>query len=278
MRLPSVRYHDSFAATSRSLAALAALVLGACTSLTESNPTANRYGSINVAAHNAAGGRASATATAIFFEAYAASVPNSLLSQTDQCVYSSIDTSTSPISGALKAGATVSIAVSGSTLAMPYDSTLHRYATSTTTPFGYGVGDALQVTIPGDPAVYPASTISVRSAEPLVPGVITVPTGTTPMNFSWNLPLSGDTTSAIILSLRYANPSTSATANEQIFCALKDDGVHALPTSALAAFLASPNDKRSLVMTRWRTRELSLDTRTILHIATSVDTTLTFKP
>ena len=161
---------------------------------------------------------------------------------------------------------------------MPYDSVLIRYATPTSPSLSYAAGDAVQVTIPGDAAVYPGGSISVRLAEPLVPGVITVPTGTTPMNFSWNTPLAGDTTSAIILSLRYANPATNGVANEQIYCALKDDGVHALPTSALSAFLASPNDKRSLVMTRWRTREVSLDNRTILHIATSIDTTLTFKP
>jgi hypothetical protein len=118
----------------------------------------------------------------------------------------------------------------------------------------------------------------VKLAEPLIPGAITVPTTTAPMVFTWNAPEPSDTTSAIILSLRYANPATSPYANEQIYCALNDDGTHQLPTSALAAFLASPNDKRSLVMTRWRTREQAVDGRTILHIATSVDTTLKFTP
>jgi hypothetical protein len=178
----------------------------------------------------------------------------------------------------LKAGASVTLSVGSGTVNMPYDDVLFRYASSELTPFTYTSGDNVQATIPGDAATFPAASIGVKLAEPLIPGIITVPTTTAPMVFTWSSPAAGDTTSAIILSLRYANPATNTFANEQIYCALKDDGSHQLPTSALAAFLASPNDKRSLVMTRWRTREALLDDRTVLHIATSVDTTLTFRP
>jgi hypothetical protein len=258
--------------------ASAVVALAACTSLTSTNPAPNRYGSVSVIGKNAANSRASAKATAIFFEAYTAAVPSSVLQQTDQCVYSTVDTATTVTKGVKQAGTSVSLGVAGSSVSMPYDAGLFRYATPDASPFSYGRGDVVQATIPGDPAVYPAASISVKLAEPLVPGTITVPTGTTPMVFTWNTPETSDTTSAIILSLRYANPATSSYGNEQIYCALKDDGVHQLPTTALQAFLASPNDKRSLVMTRWRTRELSVDSRTILHIASSVDTTLKFTP
>lgn len=255
-----------------------ALALAACTSLTNTNPEPNRYGSVSVIAKNAAGGRATAKATAIFFEAYTAAVPSSVLQQTDQCVYATVDTNPTVTKGVKQAGASVSLGVAGSSYSMPYDGNLFRYSTPDASPISYGRGDVVQATIPGDAAVYPASSISVKLAEPLIPGPIAVPTGTTPMAFTWNAPETSDTTSAIILSLRYANPATSTFGNEQIYCALKDDGAHQLPTSALQAFLASPNDKRSLIMTRWRTREVSVDGRTILHIATSVDTTLKFTP
>lgn len=248
----------------------------ACTSLTESNPIANRYGSISIRARNAANSRASANATAIIFEAYTAAVPNSALQQSDQCVYAAVDTATPVVKGVKKAGAQVSLSYGATSVAMPYDDLFFRYANPESTPFSYGAGDVVQATIPGDAAVYPSSTISVRLAEPIIPGVITVPTGTTPMAFTWNA--SNDSTAAIILSLRYANPPTSSYANEQIYCALRDDGAHQLPTSALAAFLASPNAMRALQVTRWRTREAFIDARTILHIATSVDTTLVFQP
>lgn len=260
------------------LATVVAASLGACTNLTSTNPEPNRYGSVSVIGKNAAGGRVSATATAIFFEAYTAAVPASVLQQSDQCVYSAVDTTPTVTKGVKQAGAAVSLGVAGSSISMPFDAALFRYATPAATPISYGRGDVVQATVPGDPAVYPAASVSVKLAEPLIPGTITVPAGTTPMVFTWNTPEASDTTSAIILSLRYANPATSTYGNEQIYCALKDDGVHQLPTSALAAFLASPNDKRSLILTRWRTREVSVDGRTILHIATSVDTTLRFTP
>jgi hypothetical protein len=250
--------------------------MAACTSLTSSDVTPNRYASISIRARNSTGGRAVANATAIFFEAYTAAVPNSALQQTDQCAYSTVDTTVVVTKGVKKAGAAVTLGIGTTTVTMPYDDLYFRYANAEASPFTYGAGDVAQATIPGDAAVYPATAISVRLAEPLVPGIITVPTGTTPMAFTWNA--AGDSTSAIILSLRYANPATASYANEQIYCSLKDDGFHQLPTSALAAFLASPNSKRSLVMTRWRTREASLDVRTILHIASSVDTTLVFQP
>ncbi|MBL0172683.1 MAG: hypothetical protein IPP90_18640 [Gemmatimonadaceae bacterium] len=253
-----------------------ALALGACTSLTESNPVANRYGSISIRAQNAANSRATANATAIIFEAYTAAVPNSALQQSDQCVYAAVDTATPVVRGVKKAGAQVSLAFGGSTVNLPYDDLNFRYANPANTPFSYAAGDVVQASIPGDGTVFPSATISVRLAEPLIPGGITVPTGTTPMAFSWNA--SNDSTAAIILSLRYANPATSSYANEQIYCSLRDDGAHQLPTSALAAFLASPNAKRTLQLTRWRTRETIIDARTILHIATSVDTTMTFPP
>ena len=260
------------------LAAAGACVVAmtACTNLTESNPVSNRYGSISIRARNAPNSQASANATVILFEAYTAAVPNSALQQSDQCVYAAVDTATAVVKGVKKAGPQVSLSYGATSVTMPYDETYFRYANPENTPFSYGAGDVVQVTIPGDAAVYPSSTISVRLAEPIIPGVITVPTGTTPMMFTWNS--SNDSTAAIILSLRYANPPTSTYANEQIYCALRDDGAHQLPTTALAAFLASPNDKRALQVTRWRTRETVIDARTILHIATSVDTTLVFQP
>ncbi len=263
--------------SARLLLVAAAVCAGsACNNLTEADPITNRYGSISIRARNASGTTASANATAIFFEAFTAAIPNSALQQTDQCVFAQVDTSTPAVVGVKRAGDQVTLGIAGTNVPLPFDATYQRYATPENTPFVYTSGEQVQVTIPGDASAFPAATIAVRLAEPLIPGAVAVPTSTTPMNFSWNA--AGDTTSAIILSLRYANPATSTYPNEQIYCALRDDGAHQLPTTALAAFLASPNDKRVLQMTRWRTREAFIDSRTLLHIATSVDTTLTFQP
>lgn len=254
----------------------AAATLAACGGLTDSTPTPNRYGSVSIRARATSPTTASANATAIFFDAFTAAVPNSQLQRDDRCEYAAVDTTTLVARGVKRAGSEVTLSVGGSNVVLPYDAGNLRYANGFASPFTYAVGDNVQASIPGEGENYPSANISVRLAEPLNAGPIVVPTGTNPMTFTWTL--SADTTSAIILSLRYANPSTSSFANEQIYCSLRDDGTHQIPQSQLTAFLASPNNKRSLVMTRWRTQESLVDSRTLLHIATSIDTTITFQP
>lgn len=272
--LPDTRRHRTAARFLFATIAVAALT--ACGSLDQTAPTTNRYASFSIRAKNSPNGRATAVATAIIFEAYTAGVPNSSLNRTDNCVYSAVDTSTAIVKGVKKAGNTATLGIAGTTVPLPYDDLYFRYATPENVTFSYNRGDVVQASIPGDPNVYPAATISVPLAEAIIPGTIKIPTGTEPMQFTWNGPT--DSTSAIILSLRYANPATSTYANEQIYCALNDDGQYQLSSANLTAFLASPNSKRSLTLTRWRTREAFPDSRTILHIASSVDTTLTFPP
>jgi hypothetical protein len=114
----------------------------------------------------------------------------------------------------------------------------------------------------------------VPLAEPVLPGDLQVPPFGAPLNVTWTA--SADTTSAIVLSLKYANPITSPYANEQIYCTLKDDGAFSLPATALTYFLAAPGASRTLQLTRWRTRALLIDDKTLLHIASSVDTIIKF--
>lgn len=249
-------------------------VLSACTKLTESTPVLNRYGAVNITAKPTSTTRASANATVIFFQSYSASVPNSATQQSDQCTFATVDTTTTVTQGVGKAGDAVAFTIGATSLSLPYDLLLFRYANPTTAPITYASGDLVQVVIPGATDVFPASSISVRLAEPMIPGAIALPASGLPLSVTWNA--ASDTTSAIILSLRYANPSTSAYGNEQIFCALRDDGKYDIPASALTAFLASPNNRRSLQLTRWRTNQLLIDAHTLLHIATSVDSTVVF--
>ncbi len=260
----------------RTSAVLALLASAACTNLTEANPTTSRYGAVAIRAVGGPNNSASANATAIFFDAFTAAIPNSALQRNNQCVYAAVDTASQEVRGVKRAGDAITLAVGGTNVPLAYDATYNRYSNPENSPFTYTSGQEVQATIPGEGTAYPAATISVRLAEPLNVGPTSVPAGTEPMSFTWNA--VSDSTSAIILSLRYANPSTSPYPNEQIYCSLEDDGTHQLSTSVLAAFLASPNSLRFLQITRWRTREAVLDPRTVLHIATSVDTTVTFQP
>ncbi len=262
--------------TTRMLACALAFSAVGCTGLTNADPVTNRYGAVNIVGRNAPNSRVEANATVILFDAFTTALPSSELQQSDACVYAAVDTVVTIARGVKKAGPLVNLAVGSASYPMAYDDRNFRYQTDAAVPFTYAIGDSAQLTIPGDTAVFPSTSIKVRLVEPLIPGAVSVPTGTTPMVFTWNA--GRDTTSAIILSLRYASPATATFANEQIYCSLKDDGAHQLPTSALTAFLASPNDKRRLQITRWRTRELRVDGRTFLHIASSIDTTLVFRP
>jgi hypothetical protein len=129
------------------------------------------------------------------------------------------------------------------------------------------------VSIPGGER-FPASNVTVKLAEPIIPGAVAIPAAGQPLVVTWNA--TNDATTAVRLSLRYANPASSTFANEQVFCSLRDDGRTEIPANALASFLASPNARRSLTLTRFRTNEARPGPNALLHIATTVDTTVTF--
>jgi hypothetical protein len=253
--------------------AFAAVVGGAaCTSLTESNLTPNRYGSISVQARNNGAQNATANGTAIFFEAFSAVVPNSSVSRTDDCVITVVDTTTVVSRGTLRAGGSVNLSIGSAPVSLAFEDANTRYLNARTTPFTYRPGDSLTVSVPGETNGYPSGTLRAKLAEPIIPGPVVVPSGTAPMSFTWNA--TNDSTAAVILALRYANPATVTYANEQVYCQLRDDGAHQLASSALTNFLRAPLETRSLLLIRWRTRQAQLDSRTALHIASSVDTTV----
>jgi hypothetical protein len=255
-------------------AALAAILLAGCNALSET-VNLNQYGAVNVQARNSSSTTANATATVIFFKAITIAVPNSALQQTDQCVTTSIDNSTTTTRGETRAGSAIALSAGGNNFSLAYVDSLSRYQTPFGQPFSYKSGDVAQFTIPGETGNFPASQISVKLAEPIIPGAVTVPAANAPLSVTWNG--TNDNVSAIILQLNYANPATSTVANEQIYCALRDDGAHDFPATLLTAFLASPNALRSLKVTRWRTAEVLPSRTSLLHVASSVDTTLTFR-
>lgn len=266
---PSSRSHQ-FArlAAATSLGALA-LFGAACKELEHTVAPVNQYGAINVAAKSASATSARGVATAIFFEALSAAVPNSAQQQDDACAFQPFDSIPSPSIGQNRAGETLALTVGSSNLSLAFDQNGLRYATPGTSPFTYQPGDAATVTIPGSDK-FPASTISVKLAEPVVPGPIVVPAGAQPFVVTWTG--TNDPTAAMLISLRYAL-GTSATANmEQIYCSAKDDGRFEIPANALTSFFAAPASSRSLSLTRYRTNEAQLASNALLHIASTADT------
>lgn len=263
--------------TARYATVLTALTLaGACGGLTETAPpTPNRYGAVNIRGRATSNTAVRANATVIFFEAITIAVPNSTLQQSDNCIFQGVDTLPQVARGQFRAGETVSLTASGSTITMPYADALQRYATPDASPLAYTGGDVAQVSIPGSAGAFPAQSISVKLAEPLLPQAMALPQTGAPLAVRWNA--TNDPSAAIIIQLKYADPASSSFANRQVYCEVRDDGSFDVPANGLTSFLQSPANLRSLTLTRWRTNEVLPDAKTVLHIVSSVDTVVTLR-
>ncbi|MEO7362947.1 MAG: hypothetical protein ABI120_21620 [Gemmatimonadaceae bacterium] len=266
---------STLASGARLAVALVVVPLAGCLKSVNENSNATKYGAIAVTGIPVANGNGAASASAIFFQAFSVNIPDSRL-QSNGCQFASVDTTQAASTGQLKAGTALSMIVgSGATTTareLGYDLANLRYQSSAVL---YKANDSITVSIPGDAAGFPASSIKLRLAEPLFPEDVTVPTGSDKMTVRWNA--SSDTTTAIILSLRYANPPSSTYANEQLICALKDDGAEDITGTVLGPFTLSPVGMRSLKLTRWRTNLVLPGDAAVLHIVSTIDTLVKLK-
>jgi hypothetical protein len=210
----------------------------------------------------------------IFFKGVNVSVPNSSQSQFDQCIISAIDTSTIVTTGMNTVGSGLSFAVAGRAIPLAYNASLLRYETGSAQPFTYSAGESATIITPDAGTVFPASTLTVKLAEPLAPAALTIPAANTDWVVRWNG--TNDDVSSIQIQLSYATNATVTKPNEQVYCVLKDDGSVTIPSTYLTGFLASPNALRSMRILRWRTADRVVDATTLLHLASTIDTVITF--
>lgn len=266
---------------SSSIRALAALALcsaslSGCLRTLTSEGELQKFGAIALKGVPTGPGNADAIGTAIFFEAYSATVPNSR-GQSNSCQFAFVDTTTRTPTGQLQAGQTLSLQVGrGSNLrtgALNFEGSTTRYQSSAGVP--YVAGDSVTVNIPGQNTGYPAGVVKLLLAEPLVVEDVTLPTAGGPMVVRWNA--SADTTTAVYLSLRYPNPPNSPYANEQVLCSLRDDGHEEIPGAALTPFNGAPASLRSLTVIRWRTNRVNPTDKSLLHIVSTTEMPAKFK-
>ena len=269
-RFPRARRRSLRILGSLALAGVGLATVGACTRLTEYENTVNRYGAINIHGRATSATAATARATATFFEALTASVPNTSAQQKDVCQYALYDSIPGEVRGQNQAGDAIGISVAGTSVSLPYEAANLRYATPTAQRFAYAAGNVAQATIPGLTDVYPGSSISVKLAEPILPGLVTLPAAGQPIAVTWNA--TNDTTAVVNISLRYRIGSGTNVAMEQLVCSARDDGAFDIPSSTLESFRTSPVDTRSMSITRFRTNFAELDDRTLLFIGSSIDT------
>jgi hypothetical protein len=252
------------------LAGTGLAAVGACTNLTEYEGVTNRIGAVNIHGKATSATTATARATATFFEAITASVPNSAAQEKDVCRYAPYDSIPSEVRGLNRAGDAIGLSVGGASVSLPFEDANLRYATPAAQRFAYTAGNVAQATIPGLTDVYPGSSISVRLAEPIIPGPITNPVFGQPFAITWNA--TNDTTAAVNISLRYGVGSGSNVGLEQILCSARDDGAFDIPANLQESFRTSPVNTRSMSLTRFRTNVSRLDDRTLLFIGSSIDT------
>ena len=270
-----IRVHKARTTVVHLFAAVVLAPLASCLNVADNSNNLYQYGAITVRALGGGAAQVSASTSGVFFSALSASIPDSRVVQ-NSCAFSAVDTTTPASKGDLRAGAAVTLLTgagsSKTTTTLAFNSTNVSYVGSS--GFTYKTADSATVAVPGDAAGFPASSVTVRLAEPIIPADITVPLANDPMVVRWNV---GDSTSAIILSIKYANPINSTYANEQVLCSLRDDGAEDIAATALGPFLLSPAAKRSVKITRWRTNAVQPGTRSLLHIVSTVDSTAKLK-
>lgn len=257
--------------------AVGAATLTGCLRTLESTGTLQQYGAIVLrGTPDAVSGEMRATGQAIFFQAYSAAVPSSS-NQTNTCQVGPVDTVTRVSTGQLQAGNALPLIIgSGTNLrnsTFDYEPLAQRYDVAGS--LAYQAGDSITVSVPGRSPGFPAGQIKVRMAEPVTIEDVTIPAAGSSMTVRWNA--SPDPTTAVYLSVKYANPASSLYANEQILCSLSDDGNEELQASALTPFLASPVAMRSVSVTRWRTATTNPETTALLHIVSTVEAKAKFK-
>lgn len=252
----------------RHLPLLAFLALGTTACLETLEPPEGRVGTITAAAYDNGGGTHVLRPEAVFYDktdlTYTPAVG-------DTCVLAQYS-STSTIGGnvlTLDAGDFLFTSIGGrvDTLAPLGSLSLRVYSAVRPLGIPYTPGDTLAVTVPGTVGGFPASAISVRTAEAFTHDSIRVPAANEDLPLAWTpAPSPG---SQMTFSLRYANAFSAGPVNEQLFCSFTDDGTATIDSDYLTGWRSALSDVRSTRAVRIRAREVTIDGRTRLSIISS---------
>jgi len=211
-------------------------------------PAPTRYGALALNSSGAPDGAPSLVPTAAFFQGNVRSIPNSRAAD-DQCSIGGFSDTEETGSGGqpLPAGDAIVMSLSGTqvTLAPVGVTAPGTYAIAGGARVPFTPGDVASFTIPGAEGGFPASQTQVRTVLPFTFDAVPVSPGGSDITLRWTPP--GDTSSAMTVSLRYAAPG-ARTLNEEIFCALIDDGEHVLDAAQVARWQQSAGPREVLAL------------------------------
>lgn len=249
----------------------ATLVFAGCSDLNAPQQELWTFGSIVLDGQNASETEVDATAMAIFFRSASAAIIYSDSMRNDRCDITNIDTTTVDVEGQLRAGETLSLQISGSQYDMAWSNFFARYQVEEPPVIRYTAGNTVQISVPSSDE-FPATSVSVLAAEPLLAPPVATGEGSQPLTVTWNA--SSNNTTAILLSLRYATSPTVGYGDRQIVCELRDSGQATISGATLQEFRNSPIADRSLTLTRLRSNHVTLPNNNLLHVLSTVKTSV----
>lgn len=249
----------AFARTGAAAVAAAVVLVAACDTSASFTPGEQKWGFVNVGALMTAAGEFRTAPTAAFFRGSVSSIPNSA-TRSDSCfAVGDYVAPTNVFSGVtyLDAGASVSATIGGVATELPRAASggTTGYGLASGTSIGYRPGDSVVVKVPGVAGGYPVSEVRSRTAESFTIQPIS-PTANATIPLRWTQATDGN--SSLIVSLQYTPPGATARTQE-IRCAFTDDGIDSIPARQHAAWSATTNVSRVVVVTRLRTALVAID-------------------
>jgi hypothetical protein len=115
--------------------------------------------------------------------------------------------------------------------------------------FSFHPGEEVTVTVPGAPGGFANGTISVLTARPFTLGPIpAAPPANEGLPLTWTP--AGDDSTKMLVSIQYG--VGQPTANQQIFCSLRDDGSATIPEVLISQYRSATTGSRFVEAARWR--------------------------
>ena len=231
------------------LSALVPLAVAACLD-PESLPESN-YGVIGLTTV-VSGADTTLSPQALFYRTGLLTLPTSRVSD-DQCAVHQYPTPSqeSPFPRFLDAGERVTVSTASTTkyLIPTIGVGGESYVLEGAEAFPLHPGEPVTITVPGAPGGFSNGTITIATAQGFTLGPInpSPPAGET-LALTWTP--AGDNDTKMLISLQYG--VGQATADQQIFCSLVDDGTAGVPSIYLAQWRDATEGSRRVEAARWR--------------------------
>lgn len=196
---------------------------------------------------------------AIFYRAGQLILPTSRVGG-DECQVAAYP----PISGEvpnpryIDAGDSVQVSTAGRTsyLYPTLDITREVYKLRDGVRFRFTPGELVTVSVDGAPGGFAEGTIDVLTARPFTLGPISAsPPQNEGLALTWTP--AGDDSTKMLVSIQYG--VGQPTANQQIFCSLRDDGSATIPEVLIAQYRSATTGTRKVEAARWRVSLAQVD-------------------